>query len=158
MRSNEVFGAMSPEQATALLTVLSEKAPGMYASALHLAATAMRARPVYLRRQPFEKQAISIRRALARATSNGVAEEILAIYFLECRKELLVEWLDLLGIEHEDGVLTEDEPAAPTRKALEAATRKFLGGKNPDDRVLLLRAFAAQDSIDWPDLEALLPD
>jgi len=158
MRSNEVFGAMPPEQATALLTVLSEKAPGMYASALQLAATAMRARTVYLRRQPFEKQVISIRRALARVTSNGVAEEILAIYFLECRKELLVEWLDLLGIEHEDGLLTEDEPAPPTQKALAAATRSFLGGKNPDDRALLLRAFAAQDSIDWPDLEALLPD
>ena len=29
----------------------------------------------------------------------GVAEEMLAVYFLECRNDLLTEWLDLLGLE-----------------------------------------------------------
>ena len=156
MRSYQIFGAMTPERATAMMQALSENSPAMYASALSLAAAAMRARPVYLRRQPFEKRAASIRRALARVSSNEVAEEILAVYFLECRKGLLIEWLDLLGIAHEDGVLSEDAPTAPDAKALAVAVTAFRKGDFPEDRELLLQAFAAQESIDWSDLEAML--
>lgn len=156
MRSYQIFSAMPPERATAMMQVLSESSPAMYASALALAASAMRARPVYLKRQPSEKRAAAIRRALARVSSNEIAEEILAVYFLECRKELLIQWLDLLGIEHEDGVLSEDAPAAPDTKKLEKAVTAFRKGDDPGDRELLLQAFAAQASIDWSDLEAML--
>jgi hypothetical protein len=156
MRSYQIFGSMTPERATAMMQALSENSPAMYASALTLAASAMRARPVYLRRQPFEKRAASIRRALARVSSNEIAEDILAVYFLECRKELLVEWLDLLGIEHEDGVLSEDAPAAPDAKKLEKAIAAFRKGDDPEDRELLLQAFAAQASIEWSDLDDLI--
>jgi hypothetical protein len=156
MRSYQIFSSMTPERATAMMQVLSENSPAMYASALTLAASAMRARPVYLKRQSFEKRAASIRRALARVSSNEIAEDILAAYFLECRKELLVEWLDLLAIEHEDGVLSEDEPVAPDAAKLKKAVTAFRKGDGPEDRELLLQAFAAQASIEWPDLEALI--
>jgi hypothetical protein len=116
----------------------------------------MNARPTYLQRQPFEKQVAAVRRALSRVASDGVAEEILAVYFLECRKELLVEWLDLLGIEHEDGILEGDSPAAPKKAELQKALDTFCGIDGDDDRSLLLNAFAAQSAINWPDLEMLL--
>jgi hypothetical protein len=115
----------------------------------------MNARPVYLQRQPFEKQVEAVRRALSRVAANGVAEEILAVYFLECRKELLAEWLDLLGIEHEDGILKDDSPAVPEKAELQKARDTFCRVDDAD-RSLLLNAFAAQAAIDWPDLEALL--
>ena len=105
MRSFDVFASMSPERATEVIRTLKEAAPGMFAQALAAAAAAFKARPVYLARQPLEKQAASIRSALARVAANPVAEELLAVYFLECKKDLLVEWLDSLGIEHEDGTL-----------------------------------------------------
>ncbi len=115
----------------------------------------MNARPAYVLKQPFEKQVPSVRRALSRVAANAVAEEILAVYFLECRKELLLEWLDLLGLKHEDGILEADSPAAPGKAELEKARNTFCG-VDDDDRSLLLSAFAAQSAIDWPDLEALL--
>jgi hypothetical protein len=116
----------------------------------------MNARPIYLQRQPFEKQVGAVRRALSRVAANGVAEEILAVYFLECRKDLLVEWLDLLGIAHEDGILEADSPDAPEKAELQKARDSFCGIDDDADRPLLLNAFAAQSAIDWPDLEALL--
>jgi len=128
----------------------------MYAQALATAAAAFKARPVYIARQPLEKQATSIRRALSRVAANLVAEEMLAVYFLECKKELLVEWLDAVGTPHEEGTLTEDHPAQPEKKKLDAAAKKFRGADADPDRELLLRAFAAQEAIDWPDLDALL--
>ena len=156
MRSYQIFAAMSPDRATAVMSGLSENAPQMFKQALLAASTSMNARPTYLQRQPFEKQVGAVRRALSRVAANGVAEEILAVYFLECRKALLLEWLDLLGIKHEDGILESDSTVAPGKAELEKAHDTFCGVDNDGDRSLLLNAFAAQSSIEWPDLEALL--
>ena len=156
MRSYQIFSAMSPDRATTIMSGLSENAPQMFKQALFAASASMNARPVYLQRQPFEKQVGAVRRALSRVAANGVAEEILAVYFLECRKELLVEWLDLLGIAHEDGILEADSPVAPEKAELQKARDSFCGVDDDADRSLLLNAFAAQSAIDWPDLEVLL--
>jgi hypothetical protein len=156
MRSYQIFAAMSPDRAVAVMSGLSENAPQMFKQALLAASASMNARPTYLQRQPFEKQVGAVRRALSRVAANGVAEEILAVYFLECRKALLVEWLDLLGIKHEDGILEADSPIAPGKAELQKARDTFCSVNDDGDRSLLLSAFAAQSAIDWPDLEALL--
>jgi hypothetical protein len=156
MRSYQIFAAMSPDRAVTVMSGLSENAPQMFKQALLIASASMNARPTYLQRQPFEKQVGTVRRALSRVTANSAAEEILAVYFLECRKELLVEWLDLLGIKHEDGILEANSPVAPEKAELQKARDSFCGVDDDADRSLLLSAFAAQSAIDWPDLETLL--
>ena len=155
MRSYQVFAAMSADRAQIIMRGLSKSSPQMYKQALVVASAAMNARPVYLQKQPPEKQALAVRRALSRVAANPVAEEMLAMYFLECRKELLIEWLDALGIEHDDGTLKDDDPVAPDAEALAKARDEFCGKDDDEDRALLVRAFAAQSAIDWPDLEAL---
>ncbi len=155
MRSNEIFSRMSPEAALAFLTEVHESAPAVEEIALSAAAGAFRLRPVFLRRQPRKRQAEWMRQALARNAMAAVAEEVLAEYFLEYHNELLSELLDALGLEHEKGVLKTASPACPEPAKLRKLVEDFRKGKEPERRELLLRAFAAQSSIDWPDLEAL---
>ena len=156
MRAYQVFADMTQEQASALLSAFKERSPATYRQSLALASAALKARPVYLLRQPLEKQAQAARRALSRVAANDAAEEVLATYFLDCQRELLVEWLDTAGVEHEDGTLKEARPAAPDAEKLRAAVDTFRGASDDWNRDLLLRAFAAQSSIDWPDLDTLL--
>jgi len=158
MRSYQVFAAMTLEHATEVMRTLSKKAPAVFDQALHAAGAALRARPVYLRRQPFEKRAAAVRRTLSRVGANAVASEVLAVYFLECRKELLIEWLDRVGLKHDEGTLEEDLPPEPPEAELGEAVAAFLGAGDDPDRALLLRAFAAQDAIEWPGLEARLAE
>ena len=158
MRSYQIFASLPPERTQALLRTLSEKVPIVFAQALGAACVALRARPVYLRRQPFEKRAQAIRRALARVSAEPVAAEVLAAYFLECRKPLLVEWLDQVGLAHAEGVLETDAAPPPADAKLREAVEKFLGADQDPDRRLLLRAFSAQQAIEWPALDALLAE
>jgi hypothetical protein len=151
-----VFAAMSPEEAERMMRVLAAESPVMFRQAVDAAAVSIKARPVYLRRQPFEKRAQAVRRSLSRIAANLVADELLAIYFLECRKPLLLEWLDLLGLAHEDGTLADGQPAEPAASELAAAVAKYRGSGDEPDRELLLRAFAAQSAVEWPALDALL--
>jgi hypothetical protein len=106
-------------------------------------------------KQPAAKRADMIRRVLGRVRSNDMAEEVLATYFIDARKELLVEWLDLLGLEHEEGILSTDTPAAPDDEKIAASVTTFRSAEDDsgEDRELLLKAFAAQRAINWPALE-----
>jgi hypothetical protein len=155
MRSYQVFAGLDPEHAEQMLARLAEKAPAMFVQALAAASAALKARPIYFQRQPFPKRAQAVRRTLSRVSANAIADEVLAVYFLECRKELLVEWLDAAGVEHKDGTLVADAPAQPAEKKLRAAVESFRGAGDDPDRDLLLRAFAAQDAVEWPVLDAL---
>jgi hypothetical protein len=154
MRSYQVFAAMSQEDATRFMKTLADEVPTMFNQALMAASAAMKARPVYLKRQPFEKRAAAVRRALSRVSANPVADEVLAVYFLDCKKALLTEWLDLLGLEHEDGTLKDETPVAPPDGKLTESIEKYLGADDDADRGLLLRAFAAQEAVEWPTLDA----
>lgn len=156
MKSNEIFGAMSPAESEAFLAELKAEAPKVAQIALQAACGAFKLRPQFFRRQPKTRQAEWVRRALARRQMAPVAEEILAEYFLEHQGELLGEWLDAVGLEHEDGTLQDPDPKCPEKKELEAAVKTYRDGKEPERRALLLKAFASQSAIDWPDLEALL--
>jgi hypothetical protein len=156
MRSYQVFAAMPPECALAMLRTLSQKSPQMFRQTVDAAAVATRTRPVYLRRQTFEKRSEAVRRALSRVSANALADELLAIYFLECRQPLLTEWLDLVGVAHEDGTLEEATPPQPDENRLREAVETFRAKEDDPDRALLLSAFAAQEAVEWPALDALL--
>jgi len=156
VRSYQVFAAMAPERAVVLMRTLAAQSPVMFRQTVDAAALATRTRPVYLRRQPFEKRAEAVRRALSRVAANALADELLAVYFLECRRALLEEWLDLIGLTHEDGVLEDAAPAQPPEARLRKAFASFCAKEDDPDRALLLRAFAAQQAVDWPTLDELL--
>jgi len=156
MRPHEIFASMSPEHAEAVFRLLAKESPAMFSQAVHAAAIALKSRPQFLMKQPMERRTNAVRRALARVASGPVAAEILAVYFLECRKDVLVEWLDLIGLAHDEGALEEPSPASPPAAELEKHVAAYRAKDDDPDRDLLLQAFAAQDSIDWPDLDALL--
>lgn len=156
MRPQQIFAAMSPERAEAFFERLAGKSPEMFSQAVGAAAAAFKSRPQFLMKQPFARRAAAVRQALSRVGAGPVAEEMLAIYFLECRKELLVEWLDLVGLAHEEGTLKEDHPQPPSADRLTDHVKSFREKEADPDRELLLQAFAAQSAIDWPVLDDLL--
>jgi hypothetical protein len=156
MKPHQVFARLSPERAFALLAKVQEKLPGVYTQAVGAACVTLKTRPQFMMKQPPEKRAAFVRQALSRFAAAPIAEEVLAAYFLEVRRDLLTEWLDALGIEHENGVLKQDDPAEPAREKLVAAVAKFREGADPEDRQLLLEAFAAQSAVEWPALDAVL--
>ncbi len=158
MRSFQVFAAMTPDEAEAFFRRIKQKAPALFVQSVHSAAAAMKTRPAFMLKQPFAKQVSAVRRALSRVASNPVADQTLAVYFLEARKDLLIEWLDTAAIDHDDGALTEDAPGPPEDTALRESVERFRAVDDDVDRELLLRAFSAQSAIDWDVLDALVSE
>ena len=156
MRSFQVFANMSAVESEAFFGKVKKAAPTIFTQSVQAASAALKTRPAFLLKQPFTKQAAAVRRALSRVAANPLADETLALYFLEVRKDLLVEWLDAAGVAHDEGTLTEETPVQPDADALREAVERFRKAEDDADRELLLRAFAAQSVVEWPLLDELV--
>ena len=69
MRANQIFAAMPQEQATEFFKKVAEKSPVTFQQAMAAACGALKIRPVYLRKQTFEKRATYVRRVLMKPAS-----------------------------------------------------------------------------------------
>lgn len=172
MKANRVFLRMQPARAARFFGAIQKDSSDLYTQLMAMAAVTLHARPQFVRRQKAEKRIATLRRGLTRVAASPLAEQVLAAYFLESRKKMLTEWLDLAGLEHKDGLLKEDKPPQPEKEKLASAVKTFLAGKEgdsaaekngaaeqgaeQDDRKLLLEAFISQSAIEWPELETLL--
>jgi len=156
MRAHQIIAGLSPEAFERVMESLRAEAPEAIHSTTVAAAAVLKFRPKFLLKQPPKKRLGSIKGAMSRTNANDLAEELLAVYFLKCRLPLLTEWLDLMGLEHENGILTQDELPCPEAAELEKRVGEFRGVDDDPDRELLLRVFSAQTAIDWPALDALL--
>ncbi len=156
MKPNQIFAAMPQDRCEHVISQISETSPDTFKQIVMSAAIALNFRPQYLLKQPASSQIRSLRRALARVASGRLAEELLAIYFLKCHLELLTEWLDLLGLKHEEGILQDDVIESPDPSDLQKHVATFRAVSEDADRELLLQTFSAQTVIDWPALDVLV--
>lgn len=152
----DVFRTMTDEDARLLLADMRDHLRPLYKQVENSAAATLRLRPVFLAKQPFEKRCEMIRKALALKVNAGAVAEILPAFFLERYPKEVAELLDALGLEHEDGVLKGGVPPPPTSAKLKKAVAAFRKGENPKMRELLLKTFASQAAVDWPELDAML--
>lgn len=156
MRPHQIIAAMSQEKFERLLGKLNDENPEVLRGTTIAAAQVLKFRPKFLMKQPVAKRMKSIRQAVSRSNANHLAEELLAVYFLKCQLPLLTEWLDLMGLEHEDGILTQNVVPCPDAAELEAKLKQYRAASDDDDRELLLQVFSGQSAIEWPALDALL--
>lgn len=155
-QSNDVFRTLTEEETQALVGEMRNELRPLYKELERAAAGTLKLRPVFLGKQPFPKRCEMMRKAMALKVNAEEAGEVLAAFFMERYKDDVVALLDALGVEHEEGALKDTAPAQPAKKKLTKAVEDFRQGDKALMRGILLRAFAAQSAIDWPDLDAMV--
>ena len=156
MRPHQIIAGMSQDDFDGVMNALGAESPEAVSSTTVAAAQVLKFRPKFLLKQPMPKRLKQIKGAMSRLSANELAEELLAVYILKCRLPLLTEWLDLMGLEHEEGILTQAEVPCPDAAELEEKVGRFRAGDDASDRELLMRVFSAQSAVEWPALDALL--
>ncbi len=82
------------------------------------------------------------------ALPEETAQQVLMSYHLVEKRDLLQRFLDLLGIEHEDGLI-ESEFDPPDEKAVGGAIEALEKEFDPEDVALYLRTLVASDPLTW---------
>jgi hypothetical protein len=68
---------------------------------------------------------------------------------------MMGQFLDALGIKHEEGLITEDEMEPPSADRLDAASRALAGSYSADDVALYFFTLLWQDPETWAGLSDL---
>jgi hypothetical protein len=88
------------------------------------------------------------------AVSDSIAARALVHYHLERQRPMMGAFLDLLGIAHEDGLISEENVTRPDGERLKAAAAQLAATHPPDDVAVYFSTLVSQDPDTWGDLAA----
>jgi len=155
LKSNELFGFMSPALAREILTYAHESDKPLYRVSLGAVARARRLRPVFLERQPRTQQHETMLGTLTRPALEPAAANLIRSWLLKKHNAILVDFLDALGIAHKEGVVDE-LPDTMDEARLRSAVDALLAKHPPEIVAVYLQAFQQMNEVEWPALKAML--
>lgn len=123
------------------------------AAAVDALATAMRFRPQSIRQAPPERRAGFL--AGSHALNDSVVGTILFIYHMDKKVPMMSDFLDALGINHEEGRI-DDEVKPPTEEALSKAVTTLLEKHDRAEVVTYMEVLLSQDDGTWAGLIPVL--
>jgi hypothetical protein len=85
--------------------------------------------------------------------TDAIAARALVNYHLERQRPMMAAFLDLLGIQHENGLITEENVAKPEAEKVRHAASELSSTFPADDVSLYLATLVSQDPETW---EALI--
>lgn len=156
MKAYQIFQAVSPELGRTLFQNLRDDHRDAYKGVLVSLAAKRRLRPVFLQRKPVPQQIDWLYKTCQLRPVNDLAENTLQVWLLKSQKAMLVQFLDQLGVEHDENGTVEDLPETLDDKKLQAAIDSLLKDFPAEPVSLYLNVFQLQRSGGWDNLKKLL--
>jgi hypothetical protein len=155
LTSHELLGFMSPGLALEILNYTYESDKPLYRTVLAAVAEARKLRPVFLERQPRADRHTTMIQTLTRPSLDAVTGNLVRAWLLKKYKAMLCDFLDALGIKHNDGVV-DDLPETIDDEKLRGAVDTLLAKYPAEVVAVYLNAFNDMNEVNWPNLKTLL--
>ncbi len=155
LSSHELLGFMSPTLALEIVTYAYESEKPLYHTTLAAVAEARKLRPVFMERQPRPQRHAAMVATLSKPALEMVTSNLLRTWLLKKYKGMLVDFLDALGIKHEEGVV-EDLPKEMPDEKLKPAIDTLVAKYPREVVAVYLNAFNDMNGVEWPNLKKLL--
>jgi hypothetical protein len=84
--------------------------------------------------------------------SDTIAARALVNYHLERQRPMMSAFLDLLGISHENGLISDENVVKPEAAKVQQAAKDLAGKFPPEDVSLYLATLVSQDPETWEPL------
>jgi hypothetical protein len=121
------------------------------AEAVTLIARQIKFRPKSVVGMAVEKKARQL--AAMPQVSDLLAARLLIAYHLDQQRPMMGAFLDALGIAHENGLITEESPAAPSAEQLDAAVKTLADSYAKPDVARYFWTLLWQDPETWGGLK-----
>jgi hypothetical protein len=158
LKPHEIFARMPSETAAKLFEFLTEKEKPLYKATIDSLAKQRKLRPVFIERKSRPEKCVWLKESLARKQNEGVAAHLLQIWLVGDKKQLLCDFLDALGLAHDENGTIDAIPPCPPKADLQRAIAALLEKHDPAVVVVYLHAFQALDEEGWPALDEILAE
>ena len=157
MKTHELFQKMSAERAAEIFVYLHKEQKPVYKAAIQGLANQRNLRGVFIERKPPAERHAWMKSALSRPVSETLATHVVQAWLLGAHKPMLCDFLDALGIPHDEDGTVEELPANPPKEKIADAVEQLLGKYSPEAVAIYLHAFRGMDtSVQWPSLNEIL--
>ena len=156
MKAYQIFQAISPDLGQEIFQTLREEHKDVYKSVLISLAQQKKLRPVFVQRKPASQQIAWLYQTAKLRIADGVTEHLLQLWLLKSKKEMLVAFLDVLEIEHDDEGTVDDLPEELDAAKLKAAVDKLLSDFPAETVTLYLEVFQLQQPGGWQEITSQL--
>ena len=153
---HEIFAHLPAPITEQLFGHLHDKEKPLYKATIETLAKQRKLRGVFIERKPRAERHEWMREVLGKKVNDGVAAHLLQIWLVGAHTALLCDFLDGLGIAHDENGTIEDLPAAPEKTKLKSAIDDVMTKHDPGVVAVYLHAFQALDENGWATLEELL--
>ncbi len=157
-KTNEIFAKMPANVSAQLFAHLAEKEPNLFNGTLTTLCQQRNIRPIFVQRKSKFERSTWIREGLGRKQNADIAAHLLQIWLVGAHSALLCDFLDALGIQHDEHGTIEDLPPAPDKAKLAEAVNTLLAKHEPGIVAVYLHAFQATDENGWASLDELLQE
>jgi len=111
----------------------------------------MKFRPQAIRKLPMAQRASRAKTFVERGANTELAYELFGTYLLKVQKELVTDFLDATGVEHDDGMIDNLENVSPKVDKLGDVIGELDGKFDKEDVTLYLSMCSEQ----WPETSEL---
>src|SRR4030095_9724494 len=116
-------------------------------------------RIVFVERKPPVERYTWIKTALSRKAGDTLAAHSLEAWLLGAQKPMLCEFLDSLGIDHDEDGTVDNLPDSPPKEKLQASINQLLAKYPAESVAVYLHAFDDMDSTaSWSPLGEVLTE
>ena len=147
---------MKDETAAGVFQYLRDEERPVYGAALSSLATNRKLRPVFIQKKPVGEQISWLVKNIRMKGAGEVAENVLQLWLLKGNKELLISFLDGVGIEHDGEGAAEDIPDELDEKKLKKTVDKMLSDHDEDIVKIYLHTFQTQRPGGWQEITDLI--
>jgi hypothetical protein len=147
---------MPESTCAAMLGDMFDNEKALYKNLIENLAKQRKLRPVFVERKPRPERFAWIKDALGRKQNEPFAANLLQIWLVSRHSAMLCDFMDSLGIKHDDNGTVDNIPPQPEKPALETAVAALLQKHDPSIVAVYLHAFQALDETGWPLLDDVI--
>ncbi len=155
---HDIFAQMPSAVAEQLFSFLEQNEKPLYMTTIDTLAKQRKLRTIFVARKPRAERHAWLREVAAKKVNEGIAAHLLQIWLVGAHAKLLCDFLDGLGIAHDENGTIEELPPAPSKEALLKAIEPLFTKHDPAVVAVYLHAFQALDDQGWPSLAELLAE
>ncbi|MGZ0657518.1 hypothetical protein ACWPKO_02275 [Coraliomargarita sp. W4R53] len=156
MLAHQIFQTIPTALAETIFTYLRKEERESYKGVVARLAEQQKMRPVFITKQSPEKQVQLMTAACGRKPAEPIAMQILEIWLMRGRQEMLIDFMDRMKIPHDGAGMVDKFPEAMDPEMLSSAVAEMRQTYPAGEVALYLYVLQEQQKGGWPELSALL--
>ena len=155
LSAHELFGFMPPALAFEMLETAYELDRDNYRITVSAVAEARKLRPAFFERKPRLERHAEMITMLGKPRLDAAASNLIRVWLLKKHTQMLKDFLDALGITHNEGVV-DDLPETIDDAKLKNAVETLLSKYPKEEVAIYLNAFYSMNEVSWFNLKSIL--